>query len=253
MYFFVKKQNHPFHSFLLTYLSVFISLGIYAQPNSSQKRLLFPSKNLDFQVYQQLDEDSCELKELLSQIDIYAVYFPYQKFDDGLLLEKGSFRFGRKSGEWNYYNEGILNKKSCYSNGLLDGEQLTFYESGAVASKVSHIEGIPHGVQTIFFPNGQLKQEQFYLMGRLEGEYSLYNEQGQVLVKGRFYDGKAQGFWQYFYKNGKISSEGNKVDELKEGVWKYYYENRKLKQEEDWNNGQLQSATIVLHCYSALQ
>ncbi|MCB9197124.1 MAG: toxin-antitoxin system YwqK family antitoxin [Flavobacteriales bacterium] len=66
------------------------------------------------------------------------------------------------------------------SNGVKEGEQLTYYENGQLKSKEYFKNGVLEGEQQYYFPDGSLEEKLSYKNGLKEGDQFSYYDNGQL-------------------------------------------------------------------------
>lgn len=189
--------------------------------------------------------------------------------EEGEVLLSGSYLDDQKSGDWiSYFSNG--NKKSEYSyvNNLLNGPTRNFYSNGVLAEIISFEANKLQGTYQAFFPSGAVQKtmefdndlengdyrryfedgllevSSTYANGELEGNWEDYDNLGQLISKGVYQGGYRLGEWkeqfpeiQGFYRTG-LYKEGKKT-----GSWKIIDPNGFVYQEEQFENGKLQSIT----------
>ncbi|RSK45994.1 toxin-antitoxin system YwqK family antitoxin [Hymenobacter perfusus] len=97
----------------------------------------------------------------------YRSYHPFT----GKLVEEGTYRDGKREGEWKYY-----------------------YASGALHSKGTYQRGESEGEWVSYFENGQLEKVSTYAADDLNGPLRTYNMQGELLLEKLYADGELLGF-----------------------------------------------------------
>jgi antitoxin component YwqK of YwqJK toxin-antitoxin module len=121
---------------------------------------------------------------------------------------------GKKTGIWEYYDNGQLYKKGLYINGKQDGDWEYYFQNGQLRSKGSFKDGITTGIWEDYYSNGQLSR------------------------KGSYENGKEEGIWEDYYKNGKLNYRGSYENGKEEGIWEFYNDyNGNLKYRRLYNNG----------------
>jgi antitoxin component YwqK of YwqJK toxin-antitoxin module len=137
-------------------------------------------------------------------------------------IEKGMYLDNRKTGIWNeYYCNGNLKNKLTFANGRPDGYAIMYHE------------------------NGKISEEGNWKISKWVGNYKLYYENGVVQHEFVFnQSGKREGAQKYFYENGQMAIEGNFVNGRENGLIKEYHENGDLKAEKNYNEGDVDVASI---------
>jgi antitoxin component YwqK of YwqJK toxin-antitoxin module len=108
----------------------------------------------------------------------------YAYFPDGkTVFTKSDFVDGKQHGEYiEYFQNGNVNYKYSFKNGIEDGEWIWNNEAG------------------------QLLKKENYKDGQLNGEWITYYDNGQIRVKGQFENGEEVGEWFAY------DEEGNQVE-----------------------------------------
>jgi antitoxin component YwqK of YwqJK toxin-antitoxin module len=128
---------------------------------------------------------------------------------NGSLKEMGTYRDGKKQGNFRVYDEGGKETGGLlYDNNILVGE-------GMIDS-----------------------------LGRRIGEWKLYYPDGKVRAKGKYVDGLREGNWSYFFTNGKTEQTGIYKMDWPTGGWKWYYFNGQLHREDMYRNGKEDGTSV---------
>jgi antitoxin component YwqK of YwqJK toxin-antitoxin module len=114
-------------------------------------------------------------------------------YDNGQVLSKGKYIYGKKEGEWvSKYKSGRLKDKITYVNGKKNGEYLGYHENGKIWRKTKYISGKQDGEWVEYYDNGQLKVSGKYNNGLAVGEWLHYNENGQIEATLKYINGELQ-------------------------------------------------------------
>ena len=137
-------------------------------------------------------------------LDIRKEYHP-----NGSLKEMGTYREGKKQGNFRVYDEaGNETGGLLYDGNLLVGE-------GMIDS-----------------------------LGRRIGDWKLFYPDGKVRAQGKYVDGLREGNWTYFFTNGKTEQSGIYKMDWPTGSWKWYYFNGQLHREDMYRNGKEDGTSI---------
>lgn len=80
-----------------------------------------------------------------------------------------------------YYKSGLVETKSSWANGQLNGDHFQYDEEGLVLVKCHYLNGVRHGLYTKFYDKGRKSIQVEYLNGvPCNDEYILSNDQGLV-------------------------------------------------------------------------
>ena len=129
--------------------------------------------------------------------------------EDGLLIYKGNFVDGVRSGAGSCYEGGVLVYEGEFANGLYEGMG-SLYEDGALAYRGNFAAGLQEGDGTAYYPSGERAYTGSFAQGLYEGEGTAYRENGDVLYRGSFAQGLYDGSGTLYagYLMGTTSSAG---------------------------------------------
>lgn len=173
---------------------------------------------------------------------------------NGQPLARGKYIGQDKDSTWNYYAEDAsLRKVERYSNGKLDGEQLSYYPNGQLAEREERKAGLLHGLSKSWFSNGKLKSEATYANGEAEGTMVFYFPDGKKEIEGTVVNGDRDGTWHYFNKDGTLQvvalyARGQLVRERKEnGVFAEYFDDERPMSQYTYLRGKREGAFTEWH------
>jgi antitoxin component YwqK of YwqJK toxin-antitoxin module len=85
----------------------------------------------------------------------------YEEFyNNGKLFMKGSYKHGKKVGEWVcYYTDGILDWKGYYKNGRPHGYFEEYYTDGTMFENGNYKNGVKVGIWNYYNIEGKLKDQ----------------------------------------------------------------------------------------------
>ena len=128
------------------------------------------------------------------------------------------------------YPDGKLKSKvELNSEGVRDGEALSFYHSGAVINKAKFKDGIRVDENFVYYEDSSIKIKEVYNeSGELHGVYEEYFENGILKKKGRFEKGDMAGEWKEYYENGELYERSQMKNGELEGVQKVFHTNGQL-------------------------
>ncbi len=137
--------------------------------------------------------------------DTAQVKFLTQK---GSVISEGKMLGEKRVGEWKYYhlNSDKLMMTENYTDGMLEGEKVTYFENGTPTEKSNYKAGELHGEQLIFSEKGVLLKKFTYSNGELHGPARIYNGKGELLIEGNYRNDKHHGIWKY-YENGNLKEQ----------------------------------------------
>jgi antitoxin component YwqK of YwqJK toxin-antitoxin module len=119
------------------------------------------------------------------------------------------------NGEYvSYYENGQVEQKCNYFDGLKHGEYVLYWSNGNVWTKCTYVHGKLHGEYTSYHykSNGQVEQKCTYDNGKLHGEYVSYYDNGNVLIKCNYVNGKEHGEYVSYRKDGTVNVKCNYVN-----------------------------------------
>ncbi|HEY9185031.1 MAG TPA: aspartic peptidase [Salegentibacter sp.] len=127
---------------------------------------------------------------------------------DGKPISQGMMKNKQRKGTWVYFHnksEDTMMTEN-YSEGKLNGLQITYFPDGITAEKTEYKHGRKHGKSLIYGRNGQVLQHLNYKNGELHGPASYYNAVGEKLIEGQYYEDRKTGNWRYF-NDGNLEKE----------------------------------------------
>jgi len=88
-----------------------------------------------------------------------------------------------------YSMNGVLDEKSYYTNGLLNGTKIEYRSDGKVYSEEEYTEGKKNGLSKIYFRNGNVEWETPYINNKKNGVEKHYYESGKLWMETTFHNG----------------------------------------------------------------
>lgn len=149
----------------------------------------------------------------------------------GHRLLEGHFLAGKLHGEnTGYYEDGKLQHRYHYKNGLKTGTNYDYYPNQQV--KIEEKINGPAGRVKSFTETGTLLFEKYYKGGKPTGFWKYYAADGKNYVLTETYqNGRLHGPRTQYYPNGKPSAIENRQFDLITGPVKNYYEDGTLSSE----------------------
>jgi len=130
---------------------------------------------------------------------------------------------GERHGEYiENYENGNINIKSNYINGLLHGEYIKNYENGNIHIKSNYANGLLQGEYLYYTSDGLLKITCNYDKGRLHGAYNTYHNGVTIISKTECYAGFKHGKESIFRENGTLLSEATYENGILNGSYFSY-------------------------------
>ena len=165
-------------------------------------------------------------------------------YPNGQLIEKISYKEGRKNGKFTgYYESGQTKYIRTYKDDKLEGKYADYTESGQILLKQSYANDLLDGASKEWYLNGEVKVKSSYTAGKLNGGFMSYDSLGRKETKGEYdmglktgdwltwypsgkkkerlsyFSGKANGMYSLWDEEGRIIKEGEYSNDLKHGVW----------------------------------
>ena len=165
-------------------------------------------------------------------------------YPNGQLIEKISYKEGKKNGKFTgYYESGQTKYIRTYKDDNLEGKYADYTESGQILLKQSYVNDLLDGASKEWYLNGKVKVKTSYTAGKLNGGFMSYDSLGRKETKGEYemglktgdwltwypsgkkkerlsyFSGKANGMYSLWDEEGRIIKEGEYSNDLKHGVW----------------------------------
>ena len=165
-------------------------------------------------------------------------------YPNGQLIEKISYKEGKKNGKFTgYYESGQTKYIRTYKDDKLEGKYADYTESGQILLKQSYVNDLLDGASKEWYLNGKVKVKTSYTAGKLNGGFMSYDSLGRKETKGEYemglktgdwltwypsgkkkerlsyFSGKANGMYSLWDEEGRIIKEGEYSNDLKHGVW----------------------------------
>ncbi len=186
--------------------------------------------------------------------------------EDGLLIYKGSFADGVRSGNGSCYKDGVLIYEGEFNGGLYEGMG-SLFEDGTLCYRGSFVSGLREGDGTAYYPGGQRAYTGTFAEDHYEGEGTEYWESGQVRYRGSFTQGRYDGSGTFYledgdqlrgefsagqpagtvqwYQDGQLWYEGSLSDWMADGFGTLYAENGDAVYAGEFDRGTLDGAWLL--------
>lgn len=150
--------------------------------------------------------------------------FYREYYKNGQLFAEGQYRRGRQQGEWTYYHDnGTVNRKVTYDDGLPDGSVEVRRADGTLMAKRSFDKGHRTGEWITYDDTGkQPLREEHYENGRPSGEWKFWFPDGQLQRTVNFKDGKREGLTTEWIEDGSKRGEVSYANGVADGpttIW----------------------------------
>jgi antitoxin component YwqK of YwqJK toxin-antitoxin module len=83
--------------------------------------------------------------------------------------------------EIQFHKNGTKSMEGRISNGLREGEWISWYADGKVWSKGSFKNGLREGRGLVYYPNGQVQIDGYYENGERSGLWKSWDEHGKLI------------------------------------------------------------------------
>ena len=137
--------------------------------------------------------------------------------------------------------EGVLYKN--YPETPYEGLLTIYYENGSVEEKLYYRNGLKDGSRNTFHENGKPFEVEIYKDGKLEDLFQGYYDNGSLWWEGYASNGKRDGSITVFYESEKVKYKGQYASDSKEGLWTYFDEDGKEDKKECYLNNELVDMT----------
>ena len=157
---------------------------------------------------------------------------PYRlNYKSGCPQKKGFEIMGIRHGKYFEYYDSTQNIKVSqnFSNGKLDGKQLSFSPNGDTLALENYMLDILHGIQKSYFSNKKLNLQVGYKSGRMHGKYLKYDSRGTLLDDITYNNGKRHKKAYRYFDNGNLMIEETWNNGKKAGEFKYFYSTGKMR------------------------
>tara|TARA_B100001029_G_scaffold177224_1_gene181499 strand:- start:344 stop:1444 length:1101 start_codon:yes stop_codon:yes gene_type:complete len=152
--------------------------------------------------------------EVNSEMPFIGVAVSY--YENGQLQEKTAFKDGVRHGTYEqYYENGQLEYKINYVEGK-EGPYESYYQNGQLNTRVT-----PGRDEVTYYENGQLQSSYVYNDKKNQISYQDYEIDGEISTRGTIEKetGNSIGTWE-FYEAGELVSTGTYNEQgKKEGLW----------------------------------
>jgi antitoxin component YwqK of YwqJK toxin-antitoxin module len=147
-------------------------------------------------------------------------------------------RGGKKEGVWeSHYENGQLQRKETYSQGVLNGLYAEGAEKGVLTLEGKYADGLKTGQWTSRQDDGTLSTETTFEQDKRNGPYASYHADGKPRQKGAFQDDLAAGPWAIRRSDGTLEETGAYANGRKEGLWVTYDAKGKRSFWEEYQKG----------------
>ena len=123
--------------------------------------------------------ETLTMDDLVERNDPYYKKFTNVPFTGEISgVQSGSFKKGKKNGEWLVYHEnGQLKWEGNHKDGKQDDLWKRYYENGQLEFRSNFKDGKQDGLYEYFYENGQLEIKEYYKDGNVNFS-EFFNEDG---------------------------------------------------------------------------
>lgn len=93
-----------------------------------------------------------------------------------------------------------------FKNGKKDGEWITYSPKGTVIRKINYTNGLLNGSSEIFYGDGKKKLSASFNEGKQNGKWTYFTANGKIFIEGNYNNGKPLDIWTIYDKKGKSPS-----------------------------------------------
>lgn len=182
----------------------------------------------------------------------YYLHGPYEKYNNGILEEKGNYYYGQLHGKFQQYHpSGILKTKAEYDNGLLTGEKTEYHHSGKIQYiihyAIKEVNGkkvtVKNGIYQSFNPNGSVANYQNFIDDKKDGKSLEYYPTGRLKKSAVYKEDKLHGQTLDYLENGTLERSMTYYESIRIGdsIYRNIYDGEKLQY---YRSGMLQSREV---------
>lgn len=105
------------------------------------------------------------------------------------------------------YPDGVLQSRSSFVDGLLNGVSEGFFADGALQIREHFTNGLSHGLRTRWFADGTRLSEAQIDRGRIVGVFRRWHENGALAEEVPMSNDLPEGISRAFYPDGRLKAE----------------------------------------------
>jgi|GEM_PF-2424443 len=161
----------------------------------------------------------------------------YYRYDGGFVEEKGTFKKGKRHGNWNrFYNKSeVILSAYNYKSGQLEGKYSNYYEDGNIQNELTYKNGKKDGIEKFYHRNGELSLVSYYKNNKLDGKRIGYLENGDLALKENYVEGRREGVFIRYFQSGVLKDVITYENDLPVGKYYRNFEDGSTKQEGQYN------------------
>lgn len=160
----------------------------------------------EFKFYKLSSEGQPTAIKLFSKNDdtVRVKYFTSK----GKILSEGGMIGKNRVGKWIYYHQNSkkIMMEEFYTDGKLNGDQLTYFDNGKLTEKTTFVNGKREGHRFVYSEEGIVFKKFTYENDQLHGLTQYYDTKGNLIIEGNYKRDRKNGIWKY-YKDGKLDEQ----------------------------------------------
>jgi antitoxin component YwqK of YwqJK toxin-antitoxin module len=162
-------------------------------------------------------------------------------WEDGSILQTGTYANDRFEGDVIYYEKGVVIARRSFKKGKLNGKRTEYYPNGNIKYYFTHKDDKFHGLAESFYEDGTIKSRTVWKDDK-EGPTVMFDRKGNKKSEYKKYTGDPDPknlnddvvkYWQ----NGNKRREYRNVNGKIEGLLKEYSVNGDLMKEDNYHDG----------------
>jgi len=162
-------------------------------------------------------------------------------YENGQYQIQGEYTDGLKDGEWVTWSEnGIKKTELIYMLGSLKTKTVFSAEHYQKVLQINYTNGNEVSkIFWIYFDNGIPEKEVGVVEDKRNGRYISWYDNGNKEYQGNFVDGVAQGVWTHWHKNGKKEEVVEMLNNERSGTSNQWDEDGLKLEDVGYKNGKL--------------
>lgn len=161
-------------------------------------------------------------------------------FATGQRLKAGSYEYGKKIGEWSFWDQtGTLRKQGTYIKDRQDGDWKKFRKDGSLEWIEKYQDGLADGTWEAYRDDGKtVLWRRGYKTGARDGAWEDFGVNGTRLALVTYREGKLHGDSKSWNEAGKLIGEGAYQGDKRHGRFRVFDEDGdKVVEESLWEAG----------------
>lgn len=160
------------------------------------------------------------------------------KLENGQIIISGSYKNGKKDGEWlEYFNNGQLKKKENYSSGNYDGKFESYNKDGSPVILTNYSNGKLNNNYKEYNRKNILISDINYDNGNYNGSFKKFNDNGILITSTNYKNGSIDGLYTNYYENGNKKLEYSMSNNNYVNEYTMYNNDGVVKTQFDYSSG----------------